>query len=121
MVDLETEWLQLTRAVTEVRQRQEQLETRLFRADMQAGSAALGHGVQVKVIDPAYLPEKPLPPGRTTLAALFVGGAGALGALLALLLGLLDDRVFVPRDLTGVAPLLVEVPRLPTRRTHARA
>jgi hypothetical protein len=118
LVDLETQWLQLTRAVTEARQRQDQIEAQLFRADMQAGSEAVGHGVQVSVIDPAFLPERPLPPGKTTIGLLFAAGSLFLGLLGALLMALFDERIFRARDLTGVIDVLVEVPGMNRRRAH---
>jgi uncharacterized protein involved in exopolysaccharide biosynthesis len=119
LVDLETEWLQLTRAVTEARQRQDQIEAQLFRADMQAGSEAVGHGVQVSVIDPAFLPERPLPPGKTTIGLLFAAGSLVLGLAGALLLALFDERIFRSRDLSGVIDVLVEVPAMNRRANVA--
>jgi capsular polysaccharide biosynthesis protein len=121
LVDLETEWLQLTRAVTEARQRQDQIEAQLFRADIQAGSAAVGHGVHVSIIDPAYLPERPQPPGRTTIAVIFAAVSLALGTLLTLILAALDERMFLPRDAEGVATILAEVPSPSPRRAHVAA
>jgi uncharacterized protein involved in exopolysaccharide biosynthesis len=118
LVDLETQWLQLTRAVTEARQRQDQIEAQFFRANMQAGSEAVGHGVQVTVIDPAFLPERPLPPGRTTIALIFAAGALALGLLGALLLAAFDDRLLSARDVAGITEVLVEVPSVSQRRAH---
>jgi uncharacterized protein involved in exopolysaccharide biosynthesis len=118
LVDLETQWLQLTRAVTEARQRQDQIEAQFFRANMQAGSEAVGHGVQVSVIDPAFLPDRPLPPGKTTLALIFAGAALFLGALAALLLAALDERIFRARDVAGITDVLVEIPRGSPRRAH---
>ncbi len=118
LVDLETQWLQLTRAVTEARQRQDQIEAQFFRADMQAGSEAVGHGVQVTVIDPAFLPERPLPPGRTTIALMFAAAALALGLLGALLLAAFDERLFSARDVAGITEVLVEVPSVTQRSAH---
>jgi len=117
LVELETEWLKLTRAVTEARQRQDQLEGQLFRADIQASSATGGHGVQVNVIDPAFLPQTPLPPGRITLALIFLAASLVLGALAALLFAAFDDRVFTERELSSVAEVLVHVPKN-ARRAH---
>jgi hypothetical protein len=111
LVELETEWLNLTRAVSEARQRQDQIEAQLFRADIELNSERGGHGVQVSVIDPAFLPDRPLPPGRLTLAAIFLTAGFALGVLGALALAIVDDRLFVARDFAGVADVLVEIPR----------
>lgn len=119
LVDLETEWLRLTRAVTEARQRQDQIESQLFRADIQVSSASGGHGAQVDVIDPAFLPQRPQPPGRTTLAALFLVGSLLIGALATLLRAFLDERVFIADELAEVSDVLVEIPRVTKRRAHA--
>ena len=119
LVDLETQWLRLTRAVTEARQRQDQIEAQLFRADIQVSSESGGHGAQVNVIDPAFLPLRPLPPGRTTVALLFLGGSLALGLLIMLFRAGFDERVFAASDTAGVAEVLVEIPRAMKRRAHA--
>jgi uncharacterized protein involved in exopolysaccharide biosynthesis len=116
LVELETDWLKLTRAVTEARQRQDQLEGQLFRADIQASSATGGHGVQVNVIDPAFLPQTPLPPGRFMLAAIFLLASLVLGGLAMILVAVFDDRVFTERELGSVTEVLVHVPR----HVHAR-
>jgi uncharacterized protein involved in exopolysaccharide biosynthesis len=119
LVELETEWFRLTRAVTEARQRQAQVEAALFKADMWASSEGGGHGVQVQVIDPAFLPQRALPPGRTTIAAIFLGLALALGTMIAMVRALLDDRIYGGRDAESIATLIVEVPRMSShRRAH---
>jgi capsular polysaccharide biosynthesis protein len=118
LVDLEIEWLKLTRAVTEARQRQDQIEGQLFRADIQASSETGGHGVQVNVIDPAFLPQTPLPPGRTTLALIFLAASLVLGAIGALILAIFDERLFTSRDLAAVSQVLTEVPKRGDRRAY---
>src|SRR5215470_6246128 len=60
IVALETEWTRLNREVTESRERFQQLDSRQFLASMAASSLTGGQAAQVKVIDPAYLPSKPL-------------------------------------------------------------
>lgn len=119
LVELETEWLQLTRAVTEARQRQDQIEAQLFRADIQVSSERGGHGAQVNVIDPAFLPQRPLPPGRTTIALLFLAGSLLLGVLVALLRAAFDERVLAASDVAGLGEVLAEIPRVMKRRSHA--
>jgi uncharacterized protein involved in exopolysaccharide biosynthesis len=119
LVELETEWFRLTRAVTEARQRQAQVEAALFKADMWASSEGGGHGVQVQVIDPAFLPQRALPPGRTTIVAIFLGLALALGMMIAMVRALLDDRIYGARDAESITTLIVEVPRMSSnRRAH---
>ncbi len=118
VVTLETEWVKLTRGVIEARQHQDQVEAALFKADINASSETGGHGAQVTIIDPAYLPQRPVPPGRALLLALFLGVSLALGALGAGLRAVFDDRIHDRRDLERLATALVEVPRGAARRAH---
>ncbi len=118
VVTLETDWVRLTRSVTEARQHEDQVETALFKANIAANSESGGHGVQVTVIDPAFLPQNPVPPGRTTIALLFVAVSFVLGAAGAVLLAILDDRIHDDRDVSRFSEVLVEVPRGFARRAH---
>jgi len=118
LVELETDWLRLTRAVTEARQRLDQIEAQLFRADIEVNSESGGHGVQVSVIDPAFLPQRPVPPGTVTLGLIFLSAAAVLGALLMLVRATLDDRVFDARDLGGALLVLAQVPRHRERKHY---
>jgi len=118
LVDLETQWLKLTRAVTEARQRIDQIEAQLFRADIEVSSERGGHAVQVSVIDPAFLPQSPLPPGKTTLGLIFALASSVLGFLAMLLCAAFSQRVFVARDLAAVGEVLVEVPKASRRRAY---
>jgi uncharacterized protein involved in exopolysaccharide biosynthesis len=119
LVEMETQWLKLTRAVTEARQRQDQIEAQLFRADIQVSSESGGHGAQVNVIDPAFMPQRPLPPGRTTIAVLFLAGSLLIGMLVALLRAAFDERVLAASDVAGLGEVLAEIPRVMKRRSHA--
>jgi uncharacterized protein involved in exopolysaccharide biosynthesis len=117
LVALETDWLKLTRAATEARQRQDQIGAALFKADIAANSESGGRGLQMTVIDPAYLPSRPEPPGRTLLAALFAGVALVIGVIVALVRAVLDDRIFEARDARGPAELLAAIPRPGNQRS----
>jgi uncharacterized protein involved in exopolysaccharide biosynthesis len=119
LVEMETQWLKLTRAVTEARQRQDQIEAQLFRADIQVSSETGGHGAQVNVIDPAFMPQRPLPPGRTTIALMFLLGSLLLGMIVALLRAAFDERVLAASDVAGLGEVLAEIPRVMKRRSHA--
>ena len=119
LVDLETQWLRRTRAVTEAHQRQDQVEGQLFKADIESNSELAGRGAQVSTIDPAFLPERALPPGRTLIGLMFLAASLALGGLGALLRAVFDDRVFGARDLVGICDLLVEIPNI-SRGRRAR-
>jgi uncharacterized protein involved in exopolysaccharide biosynthesis len=118
LVELETQWLNLTRAVTEARQRLDQIEGQLFRADIAVSSETGGHGVQVNVIDPAFRPQRPLPPGRLTLAAIFLAASLTLGMLGALVMAAFDERLFTARDAVGITEVLTEVPKGTGRKAY---
>ncbi|HEX6275522.1 MAG TPA: hypothetical protein VFZ53_20920 [Polyangiaceae bacterium] len=110
VVVLETQWTSLTRGVTESRQHQNHVEAQLFDADIVASSESGGHGLQMTVIDPAFLPLRAVPPGRPTIAALFVGLALVLGLFGAVLCAALDDRIWGARDLAAFSVVLAEIP-----------
>ncbi|HTM43414.1 MAG TPA: hypothetical protein VL137_00590 [Polyangiaceae bacterium] len=111
VVVLETQWITLTRAVTEAREHQDQVEAALFKANSAVSVESGGRGVQVAVIDPAFLPQTSMPPGRTTVTAIFMVVALVLGLLSAALWGALDDRVYRGRDIPKSLELLSEIPR----------
>ena len=121
LVALETEWATLTRSVIEARQHQDQVEAALFKAQILASSVSDDHhGSQMSVIDRAYVPQRPVPPGRSTIAAIAGGATVLLGALVMLLCAALDDRIFLAADVEGLADVLVQVPRVRRRRrAHA--
>ena len=110
VVALETEWVKLTRAVAETRQHVDQVEAALFRMQSAGSSPAGDPGVEVTLIDPAYLPQSAVRPGRAEIIALFAVGALLLAALGAALRALLDDRIFEARDVAPLTMVLVEVP-----------
>jgi hypothetical protein len=110
LVTLETEWVRLTRAATEARRQQDQVEAALFKASSAAQEQTRG-GVQVTIIDPAFLPETPVPPGRAVIVALFAAGALLLASLASLMAALLDDHVYEARDVDPLLPVLVAIPR----------
>jgi uncharacterized protein involved in exopolysaccharide biosynthesis len=115
VVALETEWVKLTRATTEAREHQDQVEAALFKAKSVTNSKSGGHRVQVTMIDPAFLPQSAVPPGRAMIIALFAAGSLFLAGLGAVLRALLSDRVYAERDIRPLVPVLVEIPR----RAHA--
>ncbi|MBI4512065.1 MAG: protein kinase [Deltaproteobacteria bacterium] len=118
IVALETDWARIMREVREARDRQEQLETSQFKAAIAAASATSGFSAQLIVIDPAYKPTKPAPPGRTLILGLGLFVFAALGTGVVLLLALLDDRIYEGADLERleIAPVLMVMPRTRSRR-----
>ncbi len=121
LVELETQWARLTRTVNETRQRHEQIEASFFKADIAASSESGGHAVQVQIIDPAYLPLKPQPPGRGLIAAIFLGVSLLLGLMAAVACAIFDDRIYDSQDTDPTLPILTEVPSATNRRAHAHA
>jgi len=116
LVALETDWDRLTRAVIAARQRHDQVEVALFKADIAASSESGGSSARMTVIDPAYLPQRPVPPGRMSIAAIALGMALAIGLLIALACAAFDDRIYTRRDVDRIGYVLVEVPRVRARR-----
>jgi uncharacterized protein involved in exopolysaccharide biosynthesis len=110
-VALETEWVKVTRATTEAREHQDQVEAALFKAKSVTNSTSGGHRVEVTMIDPAFVPQSAVPPGRAMIVALFAAGSLFLAGLSAVLRALLSDRVYAERDIRPLAPILVEIPR----------
>ncbi len=120
IVGLETEWARLSRDVSESRDRMNQLERDYFRAQIEASSSLGGYSDQVVVLDPAYLPTRPEPPGKTLIVLLAGGAAFAIGLVLAFLRALLDSRIFEESDLSRIAPVLAVVPKGGSRRWFRR-
>jgi uncharacterized protein involved in exopolysaccharide biosynthesis len=116
VVALETEWAKLTREVTAARQRLDQVEAALFKADVLANSERAGRAVQITVIDPAFLPERPLGLGLNVIIGIFLGVGLALGTLGAALAAAVDDHIYGGQDIVRVTEVLVQVPKLSWRR-----
>jgi uncharacterized protein involved in exopolysaccharide biosynthesis len=111
VVALETEWVKLTRETTEARQHEDQVEAALFKAKRAAASETGDHGVEVTMIDPAFLPQTAIPPGRTMVVAIFAGVSLLLAIAGAAVEALLNDRIYGEYDVGPLAPVLVAVPR----------
>jgi uncharacterized protein involved in exopolysaccharide biosynthesis len=112
-VALEVEFRRLERDVAEGRERQKQLDDKLFRASITAGAAASDRNIQVSVLDPAYLPTRPVSKSRVNLLA------GLLAVIFAIAIGLavgsakLDDRIHDRGDLErlDILPIVGVIPR----------
>lgn len=118
VVTLETQWATINRELNEVRERNEQIQTRLFRASMVASVESSGRASQMVVVDPAYKPKRPSRrgPRRTGAAAAFV--ILMFGSMIAFGLGFIDDRIYEERDLKKLklGPILHVVPRHSRRK-----
>lgn len=116
IVGLETSWARLSRDVSEARDQMNELERNYFRAQIEASSSLGGYSDQVVVLDPAFMPTRPEPPGKSLIVIIAGGLSFALAMVVALLRALLDRRIYEEADLARIAPILAVVPR-PGRRT----
>jgi uncharacterized protein involved in exopolysaccharide biosynthesis len=115
-VELELEFRRLQQGVSESRDRQQELEARLFRASVAASSVMDDRNVQCSVLDPAYLPVRPSSKPRSMLLA------GLLAACIALAMGLMfgsaafDDRIYDQQDIErlDILPVIAVIPKSPT-------
>jgi uncharacterized protein involved in exopolysaccharide biosynthesis len=112
LVELETQWARLTRSAAEARSKHERVEAGLFKADLAAKSETGGMGANMVVLDPAYLPARPVPPGRLTIIGIFVALSTLLGGLLIAGRAAIDDRIYVSKDIDRTRAVLAEVPPL---------
>ncbi len=112
IVALETEWTALNRDVNAARDRNEAIERQLFRASIVAKVESSGGGSQVVVIDEAYEPKRPSRRGAKRTGAAGFAAVMVLGALAALALAFLDDRVYDELDIRNLelGPLAHVIP-----------
>jgi hypothetical protein len=116
MVAIETEWTRLMRDTNEARERQSQLESKQFQAQLMATLTSGGQGGRIVVADAPFRPNRPIAGSRFKIA--MVGGvASLLFAMLGILgLAAVDDRLYAPRDLERVMTntLVIAIPRVTT-------
>jgi uncharacterized protein involved in exopolysaccharide biosynthesis len=115
LVELETQWARLTRAAAEARAKNERVEASLFKAELAAKSETGGTGANMLVLDPAYLPARPTPPGRLTIVGIFLSLSLVLGGLLVAGRAAIDDRVYGSKDLERLRAVLAEIPPLSSK------
>lgn len=111
-VQLEGEYNELRRAVSEQLEEVQALAGIAFRARMDANQKLAEQGGRLTVVDPAFKPARPTGPGRTIF--LFAGMILFLAFSLSLAVGLamIDDRLYRRADLDhlGLAVLAVIPP-----------
>lgn len=112
VVAIETDWARLNRELAESRERLDKLQEKQFRAAMLDTVAQSGRAAQMEIVDEAYRPTHPAPPGRSLLALVGLIVAGLLAGGVTLLLAMLDDRLYYPNELErlGVGDVLGAVP-----------
>lgn len=120
-VALEVEFRRLQREVESLKENQRQLDDKLFKAGLTAGASVNDRNIQVKILDPAYLPVHPSSKPRSTMLAMYLAAAFICAALLALVSARLDDRIHAKADLEvlDILPVVGVIPRGGTRRRHS--
>ena len=103
VVNLETQWVALNRAVAEARERQEQLERRHFQAAIVARVEGEGAQNVMTIVDEAYLPAVPSARARGRVAAAALAIAVLVALVGAVSLGVRDDRLVDDVELREIA------------------
>jgi len=116
-VALEVEFRRLQREVEYLKENQRQLDDKLFKAGLSEGATTDQRNVQVKILDPAYLPAHPSSKPRSTQLMTYFAVAIILAILLALVSARLDDRIYQKRDLEvlDILPVIGVIPRAGAR------
>jgi uncharacterized protein involved in exopolysaccharide biosynthesis len=108
----EVEFRRLQHDVEMLKDAQRMLDDKLFKAGLTAGASASDRNIQVKVLDPAYLPVHPSSKPRSTLLLTYLGAGFGLALAIALLSARLDDRIFHASDLEvlDILPIVGVIP-----------
>jgi hypothetical protein len=114
VVELETDWQRLLRALNEAKAHQEDLKLRVERARLALEAARAQASERMAVIDPPYRPTHPTKGGRTNTALAGLAMALLLAIAYATVRATFDDTLVGPEDIEslGVAPVLGVVPRI---------
>lgn len=122
VVQLETEWARLRREVNEQAERVQTLNDSVFRAQLDAQTRLAEQGAALQVVDPAYLPRKPIGKGKKMLVLAGLVVFTGLGLAMAVGLAIIDDRLYrrVDVEQLGVAPVLAVIPKATGRSKRRR-
>jgi hypothetical protein len=121
VVAIETEWARLNRDVSEARERQSQLESKQFQAEIALTLADAGRAGQFVIADPPFKPMRPIAGSRFKVAAAGVAGSLFLALLTIGLAAAVDDRLYALRDVESMIDdgIVVAIPngirRLPAK------
>ncbi len=118
-VEIEAEWSKINRDAGEAKTRRNQLDTRLFQAEMTANSEVSGYGMQMVMPEPATRAGGPSGVNPKILGVAGMVVSFVLGIVVAAVRGvLLDDRLFDASEVEslGLVPLLGSVPKGKTEK-----
>lgn len=115
IVQLETDYANLRRTVTQQRERVNALAESAFRAQLDASQKLAEAGGRLSVVDPAFRPVRPSGPGKTIFMIAGMVLFLALGFALAVGMAVIDDRLYRRADLDqlDIAVLAVIPPGSP--------
>jgi capsular polysaccharide biosynthesis protein len=111
IVSAETEWAMVNREVSEAKKRFESVNEDAFLAKLKIASASAGYEGSFEVVTPAYLPTEQKSPSPKVVAGGIFVVSWVFGAVGAVALALLDDRVYLAGDLSRLLDVLGAVPR----------
>jgi polysaccharide chain length determinant protein (PEP-CTERM system associated) len=114
----------LTRDYSKLRENYQTMLNKKMSADMGLAIEARWQGEQFRILDPAYLPDKPYAPNRQMFVLVGILAGLGLGLVTALVLEFIDPSIKSVADLEGVVPfpVLATLPRVkPARRARAKA
>ncbi len=109
---IELEFRRLQGEVADARDRQQLMQSRLFRASITESSVMDDRNIQVSVLDPAYLPIRAISKSRSLLllAAIALSFGLALGTVFAS--AALDDRIYDRQDIERLdVPVIAIIPK----------
>jgi len=114
---LELDFRRLQGEVNDGRDRQQQLEGRLFRASITASSIMDDRNIQVSVLDPAYLPVRAVSKPRSMLLAGLLALSLVLAIATAFVSASLDDHIYDRKDIErlDILPVIAIIPKPPRR------
>ncbi|MBX3231183.1 MAG: hypothetical protein KF837_27925 [Labilithrix sp.] len=101
-VALDVEFRRLQRESEYLKDAQKQLDDKLFKAGLTEGASTSNRNIQVKILDPAYLPVHPSSKPRSTMLAMYLAGALMAALFVAMVSARLDDRIYARNDLDAL-------------------
>jgi uncharacterized protein involved in exopolysaccharide biosynthesis len=112
-VALEVEFRRLQREVNEGKERQRQLDEKVFKASITSSAVLSDRNIQVSILDPAFLPASPSSRSRSSILAALLAVCIAVAIMIAIISARLDDRIYdrIDLDQIDVLPVLGVIPR----------
>jgi hypothetical protein len=114
VVELETEWQRLLRALSEAKSHHDDLKIRSERSTLALNAAHVQANEQMAIVDPPFRPTHPAKGGRTNAALAGLAMALLLSVAYATTRVALDDRLVDADDIEalGILPVLCVVPKI---------